>query len=279
MAGNTCGDATRGKVYRVRLPTVKLTPIAHMDAVIQDALSRDASQLAVTERQRLLSRMLSQLAHEIRNPLGSLDVHVQLLEEDLGRLALPVLPQISGRLAVIRTELRRLDGVVRQFLSLAKPSAINAQRIDLVETLHQVRGVLGAEATARGIELVTTVPEGFPPLRADSGQLTQAVVNLVINAIQAVDRRGRVEIEARLEEPPEWICIDVRDTGPGIDISKGAVIFEPFFTTKAEGSGLGLWIVQQIALAHGGTISATNLPAGGASFTLRLPLSAPASAP
>lgn len=250
-----------------------------MDAGSPDAPTHDASPLAVAERQRLLSRMLSQLAHEIRNPLGSLDVHVQLLEEDLGRLPPPVLPQVSGRLAVIRTELRRLDGVVRQFLSLAKPSTVEAQRIDLAETLHQVRGVLGAEAAARGIELVTTIPHGFPPLRADSGQLAQAVVNLVINAIQAVDRHGRVDLAARVDDAPGWICIEVRDTGPGIAADKGATIFEPFFTTKAEGSGLGLWIAQQIALAHGGTVSATNLPAGGASFTLRLPLSPPASPP
>lgn len=249
-----------------------------MNAAIQDALGHDASQLAVAERQRLLSRMLSQLAHEIRNPLGSLDVHVQLLEEDLNRLTPPISPQISGRLTVIRTELHRLDGVVRQFLSLARPSTVNAQPIVLAETLHQVRGLLGAEAALRGIELLTTIPDGLPPLSADSGQLMQAIVNLVINAIQAIDRRGRVEIEARLDEPPAWIRIEVRDTGPGIDVTKQASIFEPFFTTKAEGSGLGLWIVQQIALAHGGTISAVNLPAGGASFTLRLPLHPPTSA-
>jgi two-component system sensor histidine kinase HydH len=245
-----------------------------MNAAIHDTLGQDASQLAVTERQQLLSRMLSQLAHEIRNPLGSLDVHVQLLEEDLGRLSPPISSHISGRLTVIRTELHRLDGVVRQFLSLTRPSAVNVQLIDIEETLHQVRSLLGAEASARSIDLVTTIPDGLPPLSADSGQLIQAVVNLVINAIQAVERNGRVEIEARLEESPAWLCIDVRDTGPGVELSKGATIFEPFFTTKAEGSGLGLWIVRQIASAHGGTISAINLPAGGASFTLRLPLSA-----
>jgi len=245
-----------------------------MNAAAHDTLGHDAAQLVAEERQRLLSRMLSQLAHEIRNPLGSLDVHVQLLEEDLGRVSPVISPQISKRLTVIRTELRRLDGVVRQFLSLARPSAINAQQIDVAETLQQVRGLLGAEAATRDIDLVTTIPGGLPPLCADSGQLIQAVMNLVINAIQAVDRRGRVEIEARLEAPPEWLCIDVRDTGPGIEVGNDATIFEPFFTTKAQGSGLGLWIAQQIALAHGGTISAINLPAGGASFTLRLPLRA-----
>jgi two-component system sensor histidine kinase HydH len=167
---------------------------------------------------------------------------------------------------------------VRQFLNLAKPSTVDARKIDVDEMLQQVRSLLGAEAAAREIELVTTIQDRLPPLYADAGQLIQALVNLVINAIQAVDRRGRVEVEARLETPPDWLCLSVRDTGPGIELGKGASIFEPFFTTKADGSGLGLWIVQQIALAHGGTIGAANRPEGGAAFTLRLP-AGPAPAP
>jgi two-component system sensor histidine kinase HydH len=250
-----------------------------MTTAIQDVLGRDASELTVTDQQRMLSRMLSHLAHEIRNPLGSLDVHVQLLEEDLGRLSPQVPTAISGRLTIIRTELRRLDEVVRRFLSLAKPSAVTLQRVEIAETLREVRNLLGADAAARGIELVTRIPDGLPPFHADPGQLIQAVVNLVINAIQAVGRGGSVEIAVRLEAPPEWICLDVRDSGPGIDLSKGSALFEPFFTTKADGSGLGLWIVRQIALAHGGSATAANLPVKGALFTLRLPLRRSAELP
>ena len=216
--------------------------------------------------------MLSRLAHEIRNPLGSLDVHTQLLAEDLAAVSPPVPPAVLGRVALIRGELHRLDGVVRQFLNLARPSALNAQWIDVAQTVQAVSGLLRADASARGIELVTLVPDGMPRLWADAGQLSQAIVNLVINAIQAVGTRGRVEIETRLEPSSEWLCLEVRDDGPGIDAGTGATIFEPFFTTKTEGSGLGLWIVQQIALAHGGTVTAANLPARGALFTLRLPL-------
>jgi two-component system sensor histidine kinase HydH len=250
------------------------TSMPPSDTLSPEASARESSQLAATERQRLLSRMLSHLAHEIRNPLGSLDVHVQLLEEDLARSSPPVAPAISGRLTVIRTELRRLDGVVRQFLSLAGPSAINAREVDVGDTLQQVRRLLEPEATQRGIELRIELPPALPILHADPGQLTQAIVNLVINAIQAVEHGGCVELAAAPADPG-WLSLTVRDTGPGIDVAKGATIFEPFFTTKIEGSGLGLWIVQQIALGHGGTISASNAPGGGALFTLRLPLRAP----
>jgi len=97
-------------------------------------------------------------------------------------------------------------------------------------------------------------------------------VNLVINAIQAVERDGRVEVSARADERDTILSIEVHDTGPGIPVGNQSVIFEPFFTTKSEGSGLGLWIVQQIITAHGGVVGASSAPNGGAVFTVHLPL-------
>jgi signal transduction histidine kinase len=242
-----------------------------VDNLLENALGRDASELAAVERQRLLSRLLARLAHEIRNPLGSLDVHVQLLEEDLGRLTPPVDAKISGRVEIIRAELHRLDGIVRQFLSLAGPSSLNLQPVDVAEIVRHVCRLLEAEAAARDITVTAVLPEQLPELWADPGQLTQALVNLVINAIQAIERRGRVELRTTADPAAGAVTIAVYDTGPGIDADKRLAIFEPFFTTKTEGSGLGLWIVQQIAIAHGGSVAATNAPEGGAVLTLRLP--------
>src|SRR4029434_4297211 len=128
------------------------------------------------------------------------------------------------------------------------------------------------EATVRDIEIVVKLPDTLPSVRADLGQLTQALVNLVINAIQAVERNGRIEVIARTDEPGEILSIEVRDTGPGIPFEKQSAIFEPFFTTKTEGSGLGLWIVQQIITAHRGLVEVSNAANAGATFTLHLPL-------
>jgi signal transduction histidine kinase len=97
-------------------------------------------------------------------------------------------------------------------------------------------------------------------------------VNLVINAIQAVERNGQVRVTASHLAQADALVIEVGDSGPGIPPDRQAAIFEPFFTTKAEGSGLGLWIVQQIVTAHGGRLAVTNGPAGGALFSLTLPL-------
>lgn len=241
-----------------------------MDNLLARALGGDASQLMAEQRQALLSRLLSRLAHEVRNPLSSLDVHVQLLEEDLSGMATPV-PKAAARVAIIRTELRRLDNLVQQFLSLAGPPTTTLRPVRLGDVLAHVQELFEPEAAMRGILLTTQIQEPLPIIQADAAQLTQALVNLVINALQAIERDGRIAVAACAVTDGEGICLSVQDTGPGIDLTRAAALFEPFFTTKAEGTGLGLWIVQQIATAHGGSVSATNCPEGGAVFSLRLP--------
>lgn len=235
------------------------------------ALGSDASQLVAEQRQALLSRLLSRLAHEVRNPLSSLDVHVQLLEEDLHRLPEGTVSKAAERLDIIRTELKRLDNIVLQFLSLAGPVSVNLQPVQIGEVVEYVRRLFEPEAATREIELRVSVTPELPPLQADRAQLTQALVNLVINALQAVEHRGHIEINARRDQDPAGLLVEVCDSGAGIDPKHAVAMFEPFYTTRAEGTGLGLWIVHQIVSAHGGQAQATNAPGGGAVFTLRLP--------
>lgn len=244
-----------------------------MDNVLANAFGQDGSMLAAQEKQLLLSRLLARLAHEIRNPLSSLDIHVQLLEEDLTQASPALQERTAGRLAFIHGELQRLENLVRQFLNLAGPSALELQPVKMPRIIGHVCELLRPEATARGIELAMHVPASFPMVVADSGQLTQALVNLVINAIQAISGRGRIDVTARVDTA--WAVIEVRDTGPGLPAGRHDDIFEPFFTTKPEGSGLGLWIVQQIVTAHGGVVTTASPPDGGAIFTVQLPLSKP----
>ena len=237
-------------------------------------MEQEVSKAAVQEKQLLLSRLLARLAHEIRNPLSSLDIHVQLLEEDVARAAPDIREGLTGRFTVIRGELERLDSLVKQFLSLAGRSATNPQPVDVARVANHVGALLKPEATARGIEVVVRLAEPLPLLSADPVQFTQALLNLVLNAIPAVGRSGRVEITAALDETQTKMRVAVRDSGPGVPEDKQALIFEPFYTTKEDGSGLGLWIVQQIVLAHGGTVTVANAAEGGALFTLQFPLSA-----
>ena len=237
-----------------------------------NALGRDATTLAVAEKRDLLARLLGRLAHEIRNPLSSLDIHVQLLEEDLGALAPQMRGQLASRLEVIHGELHRLERIVENFLRLAGPSALDLEPVEIPQIVTHVCELLGPEAASREIEIIASVEDSLPQVVADPVRLTQALLNLLINALQAAERGGRVEVGAARSGSDESITLSVRDTGPGIPPERLAAIFDPYFTTKTEGSGLGLWIAQQIAVAHGGRVQARNAPGGGAVFTLFLPL-------
>jgi two-component system sensor histidine kinase HydH len=232
----------------------------------------DASQSVAAEKRDLLARLLARLAHEIRNPLSSLDIHVQLLEEDLAQSAPQTRQRLSGRLEIIRGELTRLEGIVKRFLRLASPSALELEQVDLERLVGHVCKLLGPEAAAREVEIVTELPPGLPVLSADGVQLTQALLNLLINALQAVDRCGKIQVRVTPASSENHLILEVQDSGPGVPPEKLAAVFEPYFTTKEEGSGLGLWIAQQIATAHGGTLQVANASEGGAVFRLRLPL-------
>lgn len=242
-----------------------------MEKILAKALGEDVSKLAVAEKQLLLSRLLARLAHEIRNPLSSLDIHVQLLEEDLSLQAPQVREKLSGRLEIMHGELHRLENIVKQFLRLAGPSALELTLVNVENILKHVCGLLEPELTKREIAISTVINTDRSPILADAGQLTQALLNLVINAVQAIEENGRIELS--VDQNEKFLFVKIKDTGPGIPEDKLSTIFEPYFTTKREGSGLGLWIAQQIAVAHGGDIRVANAPSGGAVFTLQLPLS------
>lgn len=245
-----------------------------VERVLANALGQDLTKLAAEEKQQLLSRLLARLAHEIRNPLSSMAIHVQLLEEDMAQAAPPLRAKAAGRFEIIRSELLRLENLMRQFLSLASPSSVDLQTIDAAEIAGYVCALLRPEATARGIELVMRLPDALPTLTADPAQIKQALINLVINSIQAIERGGRIEIDIRVDEAVGAFLLRVSDNGPGVPGERRSAIFEPFFSTKSQGSGLGLWIVQQIATAHGGAVAVSDRPGGGAAFTLRLPFAA-----
>lgn len=226
--------------------------------------------MAAAEKRDLLERLLARLAHEIRNPLSSLDIHVQLLEEDLGTLAPAMRDQLTPRLEIIHGELHRLKSIVENFLRLTGPSALDLEPVEIAKIVSHVSELLRPEAAARDIAILTHLPASLPQVMADPVRLTQALLNLVINAMQAVERQGRIEISVSLAG--EVMVVKVRDSGPGIPPEKLPAIFDPYFTTKPEGNGLGLWIAQQIVTTHGGSIQVLNAPEGGALFTMVLPL-------
>ena len=241
-----------------------------VESILAKALGQEATPSAVAEKRDLLERLLARLAHEIRNPLSSLDIHVQLLEEDLGALAPAMREQLSPRLEVIHGELHRLESIVGNFLRLAGPSALDLEPVDFGKLVSHVCELLRPEAAAREVEISSRVQENLPLMQADPVRLTQALLNLVINAIQAVGGEGRIDVVAGVVDGS--LSVKVSDNGPGIPPERLPAIFDHYFTTKPEGNGLGLWIAQQIVTAHGGTLKAENGAEGGAVFTMLLPI-------
>ena len=247
-----------------------------MESILATTLEQDAAPTGAAEKRDLLARLLARLAHEIRNPLSSLDIHVQLLEEDLASLAPQMRGQLTPRLEIIHGELHRLESIVRSFLQLAGPSALDLEPVEVQKIVTHVCELLRPEAAARQIEIGTALDGTLPEIMADPVRLTQALLNLVINAMQAVERSGRIDVTGKVADG--MILLTVRDSGPGIPPEKLASIFDPYFTTKVEGNGLGLWIAQQIVTAHGGTVQAQNGAERGAVFTMLLPVQRPAVA-
>ena len=241
-----------------------------METELARAIGQDVTHLPATEKRDLLARLLKRLAHEIRNPLSSLGVHFQLLEEDLSALPPAVQTRLAARMGIIHGELHRLDSIVERFLKLAGPAALKLEPVAITQIVTHVCELLRPEAAARKVEILAEVPADLPPVPVDAVRLAQALLNIIINGIQAINGPGQIKVSAA--QAGDHLLLRVQDTGSGIPAHELGEIFDPYFTTKAEGNGLGLWIAQQIAVAHGGDLRAENAPGCGALFTLTLPL-------
>jgi len=208
-----------------------------------------------------LGEMSAVLAHEIRNPLTSLKGHSQLLMENLQALGLDK-PRSKAERVV--NEAVRLEHITNDLLDFVKQGELDRAPTDLGRLVQQA-----ASEAVPADRLVLVLPEESVVLPVDASKLGQLLGNLVQNAVQAGD--GPVEVDLVVAESD--VVLTVRDHGPGIPAGQEERIFEPFVTTRVRGTGLGLAIARRIADRHGGTLTASNHPKGGALFRLTLPRS------
>lgn len=230
-----------------------------------DRLARLGSHLSYSQKLAALGKLTSGVAHEIKNPLNAMVIHVALLREKLARTA----PEAKGSLDVLEQEIRRLDRVVQGFLRFTRPEDLQLAAVSLPELLDEVARLVSAEAEANGIEIETRLEKDLPPLYGDRELLQQMFVNLVRNAFEAMPDGGRLELDARLG--PDGVRICVADTGVGIDGDMLDKIFDLYVTTKSKGSGIGLSMVYRIVQLHGGEITVESKEGEGARFTIQLP--------
>jgi signal transduction histidine kinase len=231
------------------------------------------------ERDRLaaLGQMAAGLAHEIRNPLGSIKGAAQYLQ--------PIGNQVgdSGTkefLDIIVEEVNRLNKIVSQFLDYARPYRGDQTPLDVNDVVRKTLHLIEKEEGAARVEIITNLADSLPAVRADAEQLRQVFLNLAINAVQAMPQGGKLQVSTSLRRSTRrgaaaaFLEVRFRDTGHGIPVNDVRNLFIPFFTTKEKGTGLGLPISQRIIENHGGTIEVRSQLGAGATFTVLLPIEA-----
>jgi signal transduction histidine kinase len=227
-----------------------------------------------SEKLAALGEMASRLAHEIGTPLNVIQGRAEQL---LRREALT--EKDRAFLNVIVAQIERISGFIRQLLTLARRPEPQLRPTCVNDIVRRVWDVLGNHERADGVEIVLDLAETIPPIVGDPDQLQQVVLNLSINAVQAVGHTGRVTVRTRVREDGDALRgasveIEVADSGPGIAQSEHARVFEPFFTTKdmEGGTGLGLAVCQEIVLNHQGEIRVESEEGSGTRFVVSLPV-------
>jgi signal transduction histidine kinase len=249
-------------------------------------------ELRRADRLSALGELSAGLAHEIRNPLGAIKGAVEILQDDYP----PGHPKAEFS-AIVLKEVERLNEVVTNFLSFARPATLHLAPVEVSAVLAAVEGLISGKARAHRVQIFTTFHTGPSRVMADETLLKQAFLNIMLNALEAMPESGDLAISTRLvpgassgatprdsltygnavgtrrtESRPEWVEIVFDDTGQGIAAEDLGRIFDPFFTTKKDGTGLGLAITHRIIENHHGTIRVMSQRGKGTTFVVRLPL-------
>jgi signal transduction histidine kinase len=234
------------------------------------------AELAHVNRYAAVGEMTTSIAHELNQPLGSILTNTETAELMLMDSA-PNLDEVREILADIKRDDQRASEVIRRLRSALKKTPFEVRDIELNETVGEVIGFTRALAEGRGVALTYVPAVTELRIKGDGIQLQQVVLNLLINAMDAISDARRRQVEVTTVRSGAYAEIGVSDNGPGIADDDLKNIFNPFFTTKPHGMGMGLAIVRTIVEAHQGKIAAENNPAGGALFTARLPIARGAS--
>lgn len=255
---------------------------AEFNSMARELMEKER-QLQRAERLATLSKFASILSHEIRNPLNSMMINLQVLKREMERHGI-VTEKNKKFYDIIVSEIWRIDGLVENFLTYACPPALNAFTYNVNEIIEEIIAVHKGHAEKQGIKIIARYERPNMLASVDANQLKQVFLNLLLNAFDAMEEGGTITIESR-EETLQWtgdltkdtasrtyITIAFTDTGCGIEPEQAGRIFDVYFTSKSNGTGLGLPIAQQIIEKHGGKIEVSSRPGRGATFTIWLPM-------
>jgi signal transduction histidine kinase len=250
-----------------RAPIVSGDEIGELSTTFEgmvSAIARANDQLLAAERLATIGKMAAHVTHEIRNPLSSIALNLELLDEELGASS----GEAEALLRAIGSEVDRLNSLSQQYLSFARQKPGVAEE-DLAEVVREASEFVRRELAKSDVRLELRIEESLGPVPIDEGQIKQAVFNLLRNARDAMPQGGTIVVSLRSVAGGVEVVID--DEGTGLDANARARLFEPFFTTKRHGTGLGLAITRQMVEAHGGSIEFSDRHPRGTRVTMRLP--------
>ncbi len=284
---NVIGEGRSIEVRRYRLDTrlmdgypfdVKIFPLAARDGKTSGAvvLLHDVKEQMELEEQQILnarttslSNLGASLAHEIRNPLNSISLNVQLLREKLLQLEGEKREELLKNIDVLLGEIERLNLIIKDFLEFSRASGMRNELLNPNEIIGSMLELLREDARRKDIEIIVDFGD-LPDVLLDRNQIKQVFYNISLNAIQAMEKGGRLEIVSRRRG--DWVVVEFSDNGPGIPESDLSRVFDLFYTTKEGGTGLGLAIASRLVQNHHGHIVADSKPGKGSTFSVFLPV-------
>ena len=219
-----------------------------------------------------IARLAGGLAHEIKNPLSTIRLNMELLAEDLGEPQTPSQRRACKRVDVVRRECQRLQSLLDDFLNYAKVRRLRLESSDLNHQIEDVLDFFAPEAEEAGVEIIRYLDPELPRVMLDREAFRRALLNLLLNAKQAMPDGGQLVVRTAFEG--DTVAVYLIDTGIGMDDRTASKMFEAFFSTKPGGSGLGLPTTQKIIAGHGGRISVQSEVGRGTQFTIALPVPA-----
>lgn len=264
------GCAPEKGATEIKAKTVDLGQGLVTIGVCRDISERVAMELKVRENERLayVGHLAASLSHEIRNPLSSINMNLQILSDTL---------HLDGfdrrRLDITVREVSRLENILRQLLDLSRPVSIELGLADVHELVQGCVDLVEPKTAEKDLKIVQRYGRALPPCKLDGKKVQQALLNLLLNAIEVTGEAGPIIVFAKSVRSgqDQFLELGVKDSGPGIAPEVASRLFDAFYTTKAQGSGLGLSNVKRIVEAHQGSVEVRSRQGSGATFIMRLP--------